>query len=122
MAGVKWGQAMINVLEIDGYRAVIEFDSEIEMFRGEFIDLNGGADFYATDVKGLWEEARKSLAVFLDMCREDGVEPHRQFTGQIAIQLPPRLYADIAAAARVQGQTLDEWVERALDRQVAVQR
>ena len=29
-------------MEIDGYRAVIEFDPDIDMFRGEFLDLNGG--------------------------------------------------------------------------------
>ncbi|VFS06541.1 Uncharacterized protein encoded in hypervariable junctions of pilus gene clusters [Citrobacter koseri] len=28
---------MINVLKIDGHQAVITFDPEIEMFRGEFI-------------------------------------------------------------------------------------
>lgn len=45
------------------------------MFRGEFVGLNGGADFYARDVDGLKVEAKKSLEVFLEMCREDGVEP-----------------------------------------------
>ena len=57
---------MINVMEIDGYKAVIKYDSEIGMFRGEFIGLNGGADFYATTVDGLREEGSKSLKVFLE--------------------------------------------------------
>ena len=35
---------------IDGYRAIIAFDPDIQMFRGEFLGLNGGADFYAKDV------------------------------------------------------------------------
>ena len=30
----------------DGYKAVIAYDPEIEMFRGEFVGLNGAADFY----------------------------------------------------------------------------
>ena len=38
---------MNNTLKIDGHVAVIAFDPEIEMFRGEFVGLNGGADFYA---------------------------------------------------------------------------
>ena len=64
---------MINVLEIDGFHAVISFDPDINLFRGEFIDLNGGADFYATDVESLRREGQTSLKVFLDMCQEDGV-------------------------------------------------
>lgn len=66
---------MTNTISVDGYRAVIQYDPDIKMFRGEFVDLNGGADFYSSDVAGLKREAKKSLEVFLEMCREDGVEP-----------------------------------------------
>ena len=65
---------MRNTIEIDGYRAVIQFDPDIDMFRGEFVGLNGGADFYARDVAGLRREGAASLRVFLEMCEEDGVE------------------------------------------------
>ena len=66
---------MTNTISVDGYRAVIQYDPDLKMFRGEFVGLNGGADFYASEVVGLKREAAKSLDVFLEMCREDGVEP-----------------------------------------------
>ena len=66
---------MTNTISVDGYRAVIQYDPDLEMFRGEFLGLNGGADFYASEVAGLKREATKSLEVFLEMCREDGAEP-----------------------------------------------
>ncbi|MFT4928234.1 MAG: putative HicB family RNase H-like nuclease [Phenylobacterium sp.] len=69
---------MNNLMEFDGYKAVINYDPEIEMFRGEFINLNGGADFYATDIEGLHKEGKTSLKVFLDMCKKDGAEPLKQ--------------------------------------------
>ena len=47
---------MKNVMMIDGYQAVISYNPEIEMFRGEFVGLNGGADFYAKDAEGLKRE------------------------------------------------------------------
>lgn len=49
---------MNNVMEIGGHRAVIQFDPEIGMFRGEFLGLNGGADFYADSVAGLQQEGK----------------------------------------------------------------
>ncbi len=64
-------------MEIEGYRVVIRFDRDIDLFRGEFVGLNGGADFYARGIAGLRSEGETSLRVFLDMCREDGVEPRR---------------------------------------------
>jgi hypothetical protein len=43
----------MNTLTINGYNAVVAYDEEIDMFRGEFIGLNGGADFYASDIAGV---------------------------------------------------------------------
>jgi len=63
-----------NVLDIDGHEAEVAFDPEIHMFRGEFLEPSGGADFYVATVEALYEEARNSLRVFLDMCREKGIE------------------------------------------------
>ena len=33
---------MMNMMEINNYRAMIQYDPDIEMFRGEFVGLNGG--------------------------------------------------------------------------------
>ena len=66
---------MKNVIEIDGYKALVTYDSDIKMFRGEFFGLNGGADFFAKDVKDLKYEGHVSLKAFLDMCLEDGAVP-----------------------------------------------
>ena len=41
---------MMNIIEIKGYKATLNYDQEINMFRGEFIDLNGSADFYGKDI------------------------------------------------------------------------
>ena len=101
---------MRNTIEIDGYRAVIQFDPDIDMFRGEFVGLNGGADFYARDVAGLRREGAASLRVFLEMCEEDGVEPRKQFSGKFNVRLPPELHASIAAAAAADGKSLNQWV------------
>lgn len=68
---------MMSVMNIDGYQAVITYDPDIEMFRGEFVDLNGGADFYAKDRDNLKKEGALSLKIFLEMCAEDGVAPRK---------------------------------------------
>ena len=66
---------MRNVIEIDGHEAVVAFDPQLRMLRGEFLGLSGGADFYAEDVEGLFREGRLSLKVFLNMCAEKGIDP-----------------------------------------------
>ncbi len=76
--------------------------------------LNGGADFYATDVEGLMREGRASLKVFLEMCREDGVDPYRKFSGRFVVRISPELHAEIVAAAKASGVSLNQWMEKAL--------
>ena len=100
---------MKNTMEIEGYRAVIQFDPDIEMFRGEFVGLNCGADFYARDIAGFRREGVASLKVFLDMCREDGVERRKQFSGRFNVRISPELHAAIATAA-ADGKSLNQWV------------
>ena len=105
---------MMNTMSIDGYRAIIRYDPDIEMFRGEFVGINGGADFYAGDVAGLKREAAKSLQVFLDMCREDGVQPRRQFSGKFNLRLSPALHERIVTASAAEGMSLNQWVSKEL--------
>lgn len=70
--------AMKNVMKFDnGYKAVITYDAELTMFRGTFRHLNGGADFYATDLEGLRREGTQSLYVFLEECRRHNVSPRK---------------------------------------------
>ena len=54
---------MMNIMEINGYRAVVQYDPDINMFRGEYVGLNGGADFYAKDIDSLRKEGENLSAL-----------------------------------------------------------
>lgn len=110
---------MRNTMTIGGYHALITFDSEIQMFRGEFLGLNGGADFYAKDVKGLQREGGISLKIFLDACAEDGVEPRKQFSGKFSLRVDPSIHEAATIAAAAHGKSLNQWAEDVL-RQAAL--
>jgi predicted HicB family RNase H-like nuclease len=45
MAGKPWSYTM-NIMIVDGQKAKIEYDPEIDTFRGEILGLNGRADFF----------------------------------------------------------------------------
>lgn len=105
---------MKNIMEFEGgYKAAIAYDPEIEMFRGEFIGLNGGADFYAKDTEGLKREGKISLDVFLRMCAEDGVPP-KKAQGKFALRLDPDTYHAASIAAAAEGVSLNQWISQAV--------
>ena len=105
-------------MKFGDYAAVISYDPEIQMFRGEFVGLNGGADFYADSIENLRQEGATSLRVFLDYAREKNIAPKKQYSGKLVLRLKPELhqkYQLLAAAKKVSlNQLLNETLEQAM--------
>jgi len=101
-----------------GYKAAISYDPDIEMFRGEYIGLNGGADFYSSDLEGLKREGKLSLDTFLSVCKEKGL-PIRKKDGNYSLRLSPELYQQVTVAAKSQGVSINRFIEENLKRAVA---
>ena len=80
------------------------------MFRGEFVGINGGADFYARTVDDLRKEGEISLKAFLEMCAEEGVEPRKHFSGKFNLRVPPSLHQRLATQAAAHGKSINAWV------------
>ena len=110
---------MNNVMTVDGYHAKIEYDEEIDLFRGEILGLSGGADFYGKNPKELRVEFRKSLQVFLQVCAEKGLEPRRHFSGKFNLRIPPELHEKLAIEAQAQGKSINTLAQEALQERVA---
>lgn len=106
---------MNNVMTINGQRAVISFDPDLGMFRGEFTGLSGGADFYAADVAGLAREGAMSLRVYLDACARDGIEPLAKASGALNLRVSPELHRSATLAAKASGKSLNQWASEVIE-------
>ncbi len=104
----------MNLMTLDGYHAKIEYDAELDMFRGEILGLAGGADFFGKNPKALRAEFRKSLQVFLDVCREKGIEPRRNYSGKFNLRIPVDLHEKLAIVAEAEGKSLNTLAQEAL--------
>jgi predicted HicB family RNase H-like nuclease len=101
---------MNNIIEIDGHKAVVSLDPDIGQLRGEFLGLNGGADFYADNIGDLHKEGSLSLKVFLEVCAEKGISPFRKFSGRFNVRLNTETHEAAVVAARAASKSLNEWV------------
>lgn len=108
-----------NIIKVKGYSAIVNYDAEIDMLRGEFIGLNGGADFYATTIEQLHLEAEISLQTFLEICEEKGIEPVKQFSGKFNARISPELHEKLVITATAQGKSLNEFVRQAIEHELA---
>ena len=114
VVGSKRGGTMNNTMMFGRYKASIRYDAEIGEFRGEFLGLNGGADFYGKSLAELKREGAASLKVFLEMCAEKGIEPEKDYSGRLMLRIPPTVHASAAHAAAAHGKSLNQWAAEVL--------
>jgi predicted HicB family RNase H-like nuclease len=106
----------MDLMTVDGYQAKIDYDADLDMFRGEILGLSGGADFYGKNPKELRAEFKKSLQVFLDVCREKGIEPRRNYSGKFNLRITPELHERLAIVAQAEGKSINTLAQEALKR------
>ena len=105
----------MNIMELDGYKAKIEYDPELDQFRGEILGLNGSADFYGKTPASLRKEFKNSLKVFLEVCEEKGIDPIKNYSGKFNLRIGSRLHREIAARATAEDKSINEWISETLE-------
>jgi predicted HicB family RNase H-like nuclease len=109
----------MNIMNVDGYKAKIEYDPELDQFRGEILGLNGSADFYGNNPATLRKEFKNSLKVFLEVCEEKGISPTKEFSGKFNLRIPPKLHSEIAARASAEDKSINQLVSEILEQSVS---
>jgi predicted HicB family RNase H-like nuclease len=104
----------MNIMTLDDYHAKIEYDPDIDMFRGEILGLNGGADFYGKNPDELRKEFSNSLKVFLEVCEEKGISPRRSYSGKFNLRIPVELHERLAVVAEAEGKSINLLAKEAL--------
>lgn len=69
---------MNNIYKYKDWEATISYCSDINCFKGEIIGLSGYADFEFDDVETLEEEFETSIRVYLQICKEHGINPYKE--------------------------------------------
>jgi len=120
---VAAAQAIRDGIMIDGHRAVVTFDPEICMYRGEFVGLRGagGAEFYAKDRERLIEEGRTSLEVYYEAMDSRAVNEFKRKLAAGEEELIPDAYMERFLASEspvrvwrdLRGLSVEDLTERA---------
>lgn len=108
----------LNTMQFGEHTAVIAYDPEVGMFRGEFVNLNGGADFYGASVDELRQEGQQSLQAFLDVCKEQGLDPVKRAPASFPLRLDDRIYHAARVVAAARDVSLNQLIARVLEKEV----
>lgn len=112
---------MNGMMEYRGYHAKIEYSPEDETFVGRVFGVADTLVFDGQSIGELRTMFHASIDDYLELCREIGKEPDREYHGTFNVRVPAELHREAAMAAESKDISLNQFVTEALRRYVAAE-
>jgi predicted HicB family RNase H-like nuclease len=110
---------MKNVLEYKGYTGTVEFSAADEVFFGKINGVRDVVSFEADSVSKLKKAFKESVEDYLETCKQLGKDPDKEFKGSFNVRVKPRIHRLIVIKSSAMKMSLNQFVERALEKEVA---
>ena len=106
---------MNSMLEYKGYHATIEFDADDNIFVGEVFGITDSLNFHGASVSELKKMFKQCIDNYLDLCKQIGKNPDKEYKGSFNVRIPPEMHKKAALEATRQRITLNQYVVRAIE-------
>ncbi|HBI62777.1 MAG TPA: toxin-antitoxin system HicB family antitoxin [Lachnospiraceae bacterium] len=105
-------------MEYKGYHATITYDADDELFVGEVFGIADSLNFHGSSIKELKQTFAQSIENYLDLCKQIGKKPEKEFKGSFNVRIPSELHKKISILAAQQKITLNQYVINALSKSI----
>jgi len=106
---------MKNILRFKDFLATIHFSPEDDCFYGRIEGINDLISFEGRSVRELKKAFREAVEDYLEICRTMGKPVQKSFKGSFNIRISPDLHRKAVRKARLEGITLNQLVQRAME-------
>ena len=104
----------MNTMTYKGYIGSVAFSEKDNVFFGKIEGING------LSVKELTEAFHEAVDDYLAYCKEEGIEPHKSYSGSLNIRLSPETHSRIAILAKQAGISINAFIKAAVEKQISV--
>ncbi|MDR1662248.1 MAG: type II toxin-antitoxin system HicB family antitoxin [Azoarcus sp.] len=111
---------MKNYLSYRGYAATIDYDAEDHVLVGRLAGIRDRVVFHGESVEEFERSFRQSVDDYIANCEALGRDAEKPASGRLMLRVPSAVHCAALAAARANGQSLNQWAAGVL--QAAVQK
>ena len=104
------------MMKYKGYIGIAEYDDVGKIFTGEVAGLAAVITFQGRTPEELEASFRESIDLYLEMCKEDGINPEKSYSGRFNVRIDPELHRNLAVKAMKNKKSINELVNEALRR------
>ena len=109
----------MNTLKYQGYIGSVAFSEKDNVFFGKIEGIDGLVNFEGESVKELTDAFHEAVEDYLEYCKEEGIEPHKSYSGSLNIRISPEVHSTIAILAKQAGISVNAFIKSAVEKQVA---
>lgn len=109
----------MNMLKYKGYIGSVAFSEKDNVFFGKIEGIDGLVNFEGESVKELTDAFHEAVDDYLEYCKEEGLEPHKSYSGSLNIRISPEVHSKIAILAKQAGISINAFIKSAVEKQIA---
>lgn len=111
----------MNTLNYKGYIGSIEVSEADNCLYGQVLYLPKDTliSYEGETVKELKADFEGAIDDYLIMCQEEGIEPHKTYSGTLNVRLTPDIHSRVAALAKQAGVSINAFIRKAVENQIA---
>ncbi|WP_432631090.1 type II toxin-antitoxin system HicB family antitoxin [Brotaphodocola sp.] len=109
---------MKNTMEYNGYVGSVELSEEDGIFFGKVLGIRSLISYEGENYKELRDDFHTAVDDYLEMCKEEHIEPEKAYKGSFNIRISPELHKRLAIYAIEHQTTLNSYVAETLEKAV----
>ena len=110
---------MSSTMEYKGYLGSVEFSEEDKVFYGKAMGIRSLISYEGTTAQELITDFHNAVDDYLALCAEEGITPEVAYKGSFNVRISPELHRQAVAFATSHQMSLNNFVETAIQRQLA---
>ncbi|MCD8122089.1 MAG: type II toxin-antitoxin system HicB family antitoxin [Clostridiales bacterium] len=113
---------MNNTMNYKGYVGSVEFSENDGVFFGKVMGIRALISYEGETAKELVEDFHGAVDDYLELCKEEGIEPEKAYKGSFNVRISPELHREAAIFAATNQISLNSFVEKAVRNELTLQR
>lgn len=109
---------MNNVLHYNGFIGTVNFSEDDGLFFGKIEGIDGLVNFEGQSVSELTQSFHEAVEDYLDYCKENGIEPHKSYSGCLNVRISPETHSQVAILSHQAGISINAFIKRAVEKEV----
>ena len=105
----------MNTLKYKGFIGSVAFSEADGVFFGKIEGIDGLVNFEGESVAELTNGFHEAVDDYLAYCEEEGIEPHKSYSGSLNVRLTPDIHTRVAYLAKQAGMSINSFIRTAVE-------